>query len=110
MPIDINGLNNVPPHVAGETAQAQTQSVHKAPSAAQQEAGKPATGDTVSLTDAANLLKKLEKSLDALPVVDTQRTEALRRAIADGTYQVDPQRVADKLLAFDTMLHGADDQ
>jgi len=51
-------------------------------------------------------LRKLESTLAQLPVVDRQRVEATRQAIADGSYRVDPARVAEKLLAFESALTG----
>ena len=60
----------------------------------------------MSLTDTAARLRKLESTLAQLPVVDRQRVEAPRQAIADGSYRVDPARVAEKLLAFESALTG----
>ena len=61
--------------------------------------------DTVSLTDTAAHLRRLENKLAALPVVDIPRTESIKQALADGRYVVDPTRVADKLLRFESMLY-----
>lgn len=63
-----------------------------------------AAGDTVQLTDTATQLQKLEARLRTQPDVDTARVEALRQRIAAGEYQVDPGRVAAKLLRFDQSL------
>lgn len=74
------------------------------PTPAQQETGKPSTVDTVSLTDSAERLRKLEKILASLPVVDVQRVEGIRKAIDNGVYNIDPLRVADKFLSFESTL------
>lgn len=42
----------------------------------------------------------------ATPVVDSDRVTTLREAIASGRYQVDPQRIADSLLAQDRAALG----
>ena len=63
------------------------------------------TADTVSLTGTAASLRQLESRLAALPVVDLQRTESIKNAIVDGRFTIDPVRVADKLLRFESMLH-----
>lgn len=102
MPIDINGLPPSQLQRSGEGVQAKIG--REEPTPQQQESGRPATGDTVSLTDTAARLQQLEKRMVELPVVDSQRVEQLKKAIADGNYQVDPARVAEKLLAFETAL------
>lgn len=104
MPIEINGLP--PSQLKNNTGDAQVKVGRNEPSVPQQETGKPATSDTVSLTDTAARLRKLESTLAQLPVVDSQRVEATRQAIADGSYRVDPARVAEKLLAFENALTG----
>lgn len=76
------------------------------PSVAQQETGSSAAVDSVSLTDTAARLQKLESSIAELPVVDAERVERIRNAIASGEYEVNPERIADKLLDLDDKLHG----
>lgn len=76
------------------------------PSVQQQETRSSSAADTVSLTDTAARLQKLENTIARLPVVDTQRVEALRSAIASGDYEVNPAAIADKMLGFDADLNG----
>lgn len=52
----------------------------------------------VGLANSPQLQAQLE-AVAALPVVDTERVATLRKAIADGSYRVDPQRIACNLLA-----------
>jgi negative regulator of flagellin synthesis FlgM len=61
----------------------------------------PAAGDSVDLTDGARQLRELQSAVAATPVVDNSRVVALREAIANGSYRVNPQRIADGLLAQD---------
>ena len=72
--------------------------------AAQQETGKSSATDTVSLSDNAVQLGKVEHSVATAPVIDTQRVEQLRQAIANGSYEVDAGKVADKLMQFESIL------
>ncbi len=65
-----------------------------------------ASTDTINLTDTAQRLRDLEKSVANQPVVDTQRVDTVKKALADGTYQVRPERVADKLVGFENALSG----
>lgn len=49
-------------------------------------------------------LLDLAKSGNATDVVDMAKVERLRAAIADGSYRVDGQKVADQLLRFEFLL------
>ncbi|MEK6749008.1 MAG: flagellar biosynthesis anti-sigma factor FlgM [Pseudomonadota bacterium] len=62
------------------------------------------TGDRLSLTSEATLLKDVEKRLAALPIVDAQKVARIRNEISQGTYTIDPQKVADKLLNFEKLI------
>ncbi len=54
--------------------------------------------DTVSLTDAAELLQSLQQIVADAPVVDQSKVDAIRAAIADGSYTIDATKVAQNLL------------
>ncbi len=60
--------------------------------------------ETVNLTPSARLLGKLEEAIRGLPAVDAGRVAALKDAIASGTYRVDPETVAAKLLQLEREL------
>ena len=66
----------------------------------------PAAGDSVDLTDGARQLQDLQSAVAATPVVDNSRVAALREAITNGSYRIDPQRIADGLLAQDRAAVG----
>lgn len=78
------------------------------PSKASGTGGVGASGDQVSLTASAALLQELEKEIAQLPVVDAGRVENVQRALATGTFQVDPARTADKLLQLELIMNGRD--
>jgi negative regulator of flagellin synthesis FlgM len=61
-------------------------------------------GDTVTLTNSARSLQKIEEAVAKAPVVNTSKVAAMRQAINSGTYQIDSGRVADKLLQFERGL------
>ncbi len=61
-------------------------------------------GDQLSLTTSAQLLKELNEVIAATPEVDSSRVEAIKQAIAEGTYQVDAGRIADQLLKLEDQL------
>jgi negative regulator of flagellin synthesis FlgM len=62
------------------------------------------TGDTVTLTNSARSLQKIEEAVAKAPVVNASKVAAVKNAIHSGTYQVDAGRVADKLLQFERGL------
>lgn len=64
----------------------------------QQETGTPSTVDTVSLTDTSMKLRSLENRIESLPVVDSQRVEDIRNSVENGTYGVNAENIADKLI------------
>ena len=71
--------------------------------------GKPAEGgahsaDLLNLTGRAQELKALEKDLASEPAFDSHRVQILRQQIADGSYRIDPERIAEKLLAMEARL------
>ncbi len=58
-------------------------------------------GESVQLSAQAKDIQALEKSLAQQPVVDQERVEKLKQAIADGSYQVNSRSVAEKLLGLE---------
>lgn len=61
--------------------------------------------DSMRLTGEAAGLQALQRELGSAPAgIDVEKVNAVRAALADGSYQVDPQQVADRLLAFESEL------
>jgi negative regulator of flagellin synthesis FlgM len=60
--------------------------------------------EVVTLTDLAARLQALTQSVADLPVADREKVEAFRQSVAEGSYEVDPQAVAEKLSAIESML------
>lgn len=61
--------------------------------------------DSVSLTDTAAQLRRIEASLADLPEVDNDKVAAIRQSIENGSYQVDASRIADSLLQIESSLN-----
>ena len=69
--------------------------------------GKVTNGNTgVQITDSARQLAALEQAIRAFPDVDQGKVDQIRIAIANGTYKVSPERIADKLMQMENQLHG----
>ncbi|PCI07312.1 MAG: flagellar biosynthesis anti-sigma factor FlgM [Gammaproteobacteria bacterium] len=101
MSIDINGIS--PSRINGPPDDKQDKLlIEKQP--ARTETGQSTTADTVSISDNAAQLGKAAGSVDSTPVVDAQRVEQVKQAIANGTYEVDAAKVADKLMQFESVL------
>ena len=95
----INGLDAKPVRVASGAA------VHKRLEQTATPAGASRDAESdVQLTGAARNLAAIEQSLRALPAVDELRVSVVRQRLQSGDYQVDPQRVADRLLQLETDL------
>lgn len=84
-----------------DTAPTRTQAASRAPAAPL-----PTASNRVDLTGSVRQLQDLQSAVAATPVVDSDRVATLREAIASGSYRVDPQRIADGLLAQDRAALG----
>lgn len=60
--------------------------------------------DTVILTDTATQLQSLQQTLADAPVVNNDRVSALKAAIAEGSYNVDPTELANNMINFEQQL------
>lgn len=61
--------------------------------------------DSVRLTGEAEGLQALERQLGATPAgIDVARVNEVRAAIADGSYRIDAQQIADRMVALDSAL------
>lgn len=59
------------------------------------------SGEAVHLSSEAQQLQKITDALRDQPVVNSSRVAELKQAVADGSYKVDSNRVANKLLNFE---------
>jgi negative regulator of flagellin synthesis FlgM len=62
------------------------------------------TGDTVTLTNSARSLQKIEEAIAKAPVINASKVAAVKQAINSGTYQINAGQVAAKLLQFERGL------
>ena len=101
MQVDNNGVQA---RLAAEALE--TNKVSPKPHSKESNDKSTATGsaDKLSLTSEAAQIRALESEIAELPVVDTQRVEAVQQALATGSFQVDPAKVAEKMLNFESGL------
>ena len=99
MAVEITGL---PPIVAQGNGEKTTSNV------AQENAGQnnhtSPSVDVVTLTSQASNIKALEAGMGKQSVVDGERVEHLKATIDAGNYVIDPERVAEKFIAFESSL------
>ncbi|MBT3308749.1 MAG: flagellar biosynthesis anti-sigma factor FlgM [Gammaproteobacteria bacterium] len=107
MAIDVNSLTHSrPSQVTNENRQPTVGRTE--PSVQQQQTGKSAVAETVSMTDAAANLKKISSQMGKLPVVESKRVEEIKKAIENGDFEIDEVFVADKLIGMEKLLHEYD--
>ncbi len=54
--------------------------------------------DNVELTDTSSLMRELETQLADIPAEDAGKVESIRNAIADGSFKVDEEAVAEGMV------------
>lgn len=107
MEIENNRIASLTTHVSGQGAPVENQR-NGSDKAGGEASGRTTGGaDRVSLTGQANHLRELETQLGTQPVVDSQRVAAVRSAVENGTFAVNPERIADKLISLEQALTGA---
>ncbi|ATD67694.1 MULTISPECIES: flagellar biosynthesis anti-sigma factor FlgM [Luteimonas] len=65
-----------------------------------------AAADSLRLTGEATGLQTLQRDLATKPAFDEARVQALRESIASGSYKVDAEAIASRMLDLDARLAG----
>lgn len=60
--------------------------------------------DNVSLTSAVSELQELERRIALMPVVDARLVEEVQKKLANGSFRVDPETTASKLIDHERSL------
>jgi negative regulator of flagellin synthesis FlgM len=98
----ISGYHNRPVQVGADKSVSRTRDAAASP------VGKTASGSPVHITDQARQLAALEQAVQSTPIVNEARVAAVRSAIEEGRYEVQPERIADKMLRMDRDLRAAE--
>lgn len=66
----------------------------------------PPQANDVSLSSKAQQLSRIEVKISDVPEVDSDRVAELKKAIEDGSFNVNPERVAEAMLKHDDLFGG----
>ncbi len=64
----------------------------------------PSTKDNVVLSSEAQNLVRLQAKISSLPDVNLDRVAAIKQAIAEGRFEINPERIAENMLNQDELL------
>jgi len=104
MEIENNRIASLVTSSSGQGAPVEKQEKEHTNASPEKSGAASGSPDRVSLTGEARRLQELETRLASEPVVDTQRVAAVRNAVEDGTFTVNPERIADKMMSFEKAL------
>tara|TARA_R110002096_G_scaffold164865_1_gene333023 strand:- start:147 stop:470 length:324 start_codon:yes stop_codon:yes gene_type:complete len=93
----VNGSGSKPAAKPSDDATSQ-----KASSASTQAAS--AAADQVDLTNSAQKIDQVISSLSSEPVVNREKVDEIKSALAEGRYEVNSSVIADKLIEIDELL------
>lgn len=100
---DITGINSSRAHSSqNRSASSDTRNIASNDSRSDDTSS---AADRVSLTSTASRLKDIEQQLSSSSSVDNQRVRQVQSAISNGEYNIDSDRIADKMLAFEDFMN-----
>jgi negative regulator of flagellin synthesis FlgM len=97
---NINGLRGI----AGSRSREQSKATDAdTAQTAANRPGKP-SADQVELSPGARDLQNIESRIREMPDVNQERVTQIKEALRDGSYSVDPSRLAAKIVQFESSL------
>jgi negative regulator of flagellin synthesis FlgM len=60
--------------------------------------------DSVAITAMARGIKKAFESSSSIAIVDADRVNAVKKALADGSYQINAERIAEKMIQYEKLM------
>lgn len=108
MSVDFNGIGPGQVNTQKTTADKSSNAQSTQPSTAEQAKtqAQSARGENVNLSSQAKNLKQLEQKLGSYPEMDDDRIEQIRSALENGSYKVDAEKLAQKMLEMDESIFG----
>lgn len=62
--------------------------------------------DSLRLTGEATNLQAMQRELSTAPAIDNARVQAVREALESGSYKINPEAIAQRMLDLDQQLRG----
>lgn len=109
MAVDINGINSGQVNPQRNNRTEQGGKAPATPTAQEQATAAASTAsasENVSLSSRAKGLKQTEQRLKDYPDVDDAKVDAIRAALQNGSFKVDAQKLAQKMLENDNSIFG----
>lgn len=101
---NINGLTGVQSSTSRSREKPQAQSDNAAATGSENTGSSRNGTDRVNLSAGAKDLQNIESKLKDFPEVNQDRVSHIKQALRDGTYSVDPSRLAAKIAQFELDL------
>ena len=60
--------------------------------------------DSIEITAMAQGIKKAFESTSSVTIVDVDRVAAVKKALADGSYQINAERIAEKMIQYEKLM------
>ncbi len=60
--------------------------------------------DSIAITAMAQGIKKAFESSSSATIVDVERVAAVKKALADGSYQINAERIAEKMIQYEKLM------
>ena len=92
------------------TGRTHTQIPIKTTHKAEMDSGKNASiksaekNDSIAITAMAQDIKKAFESSPSVTIVDADRVTAVKEALADGSYQINAERIAEKMIQYEKLM------
>lgn len=105
MVIDTNNINSSGASGArGRTTAPVPANSTKTSTPAPAEAAVSSSKDNVVLSSEAQNMVRLQAKISSLPDVNLDRVAAIKQAIAEGRFEINPERIAENMLKQDELL------
>lgn len=64
------------------------------------------SADSLRLTGEASNLQALQRDLSSAPAIDSDRVQAVKDALQNGSYKINPEAIAHRMMDLDAQLGG----